>query len=589
VPVLSDETPAYLKAFGKIDKPLKGFDEGDTAEGFKKQQKAKESVDAQVAKIVRPMPESQMNDLGGRGRDPDWILKGEPRAVQQEALRRSWGGFWLREGQHDTNERGYRLRDGSGFGRTGPARGWAHFMEQRLGKTPVFLNECGLLRRDYDGRFAVVLAPNQFKPEWADEADRFGLDAPTHVFNSNDRKAAQRWVDRNRKFGGLLSVNYEACLSKETLAFLEDLAGPQSILGLDECVSVKNPNGVLSDNVLQLAKLFGWTRDMTGKPVVQGPHDLWMQLRMIGELNGVNYFNYRNRYCKMGGFQGKIVKGIKEEKAGELHEILTACSFMARRVDWLTTPGREYAVQKIEMIREQKVHYERMEKDFLTEIVQTFIDHKGESYEDVLVIAAEQIIGKLLKLQQIASGFIIDEVGKPHDIMPPRSNPKLQHVKNMLSTQLTDKVIIFAHYRHSIGLLMEELKEFQPALIAGDGQMKHFERDVQAEKRRFNGDRGCRVVIGQEQAIRYGHTLMGSPDDPCLSEIFYENNYSLNDRSQCEERPQGEGQKGMLTIYDLQCAPIEGATIEALQRKEDVSAATMNYARDTGVLPREAP
>lgn len=569
---MSDEHPDYLKAFGAAPTT---FDASDGPEGNKRPKKRPESVDAQMSRILRTMPDSQRSTLGGRGRDPDWLLRGEPRAVQSEALRRSYGGFWLKEDQFDANETGYRIRDVSGLGRTGPARGWAHFMEQRLGKTPVLLNEFGLLRRDYGSQFGVVFAPNQFKPEWADEADRFGLDCPTHVFNSNDRKAAQKWVDRNRKFGGLISVNYEAALSEETLSFLEDIAGPQSLIALDECVSVKNDSGALAKNVLALTKLFGWRRDLTGKPVVQGPQDLFMQLKMIGALDGVNFYSFRNRFCKMGGFQGKKVLGSKNEE--ELYETLVAWGFMARRTNWLTTPGVDYATVKVDMIPEQKVHYKRMEQDFLTEL-------EVAGY-DPLVISADQIIGKLLKLQQISSGFVIDETGKPHDIMPAKVNPKLQRTKQMVTSQLQDKVIIFAHYRHSIDMLMEELKEFNPCLIGGDAQMRAYGRDVQSEKARFNGDPSSRVMVGQEQAIRYGHTLMGTPEDPCLSWIFHENNYSLNDRSQCEERGQGAGQVDKGTIYDMQCAPIDADIIEALKAKEDISAAVMNYARSTGVLP----
>jgi len=572
-----DELPEYLRAFGDVDQPLKGFDKSDGPEGNKKPKATRAPVDQQMSQIVRPMPQVQMAPLGGRGRDPDWLLRGEPRAVQSEALRRSMGGFWLKQGQDDVNERGYRLVDGGGLGRTGPARGWAHFMEQRLGKTPVLLNEFGLLRRDYGSKFGVIFSPNQFKPEWADEADRFGLDCPAYVFNSNERHLAQRWVDRNRRHGGLIAINYEAALSRETLSFIENISGPQELIAFDESVSVKNDSGVLAKNCLQTARLFGWRRDLTGKPVVQGPQDLYMQLKMLGALDGVNPYAFRNRFCKMGGFQGKKVLGVRDERVEELNELLVAWGFLARRTNWLTTPGSEYAKLKFEMIREQRVHYNRMEKDFITEL-------EREGF-DPLVISADQIITKLLKLQQIASGFIIDEQGKAHDIMPPSSNPKLQAVKGFLRDQASDKVIIFAHYTHSIELLAEALGEFNPAFIVGAGQAKRFGVDVQSEKRKFNGDRSCRVVIGQEQAIRYGHTLMGAPGDPCLTGIFYENNYSLNDRSQCEERPQGKGQEGLVTLYDMEGAPIDHDIIEALRLKEDISSVVLNYARSTGVLP----
>lgn len=569
---MTDDTPEYLKAFGPVEKPLRGFDERDLP-GFKE---PAYKGDAVMDAIVRPMPDSQFAyPLPETPRDPDWLLYGEPRPVQIEALRRSYGGFWLKQSEDDDNTRGYRCVDEGGLGRTGVNRGWAHFMEQRLGKTPVLLNEFELLRRDHGAKWAVVIAPQQFKPEWGDEADRFRLSAPSFVFNSSERGDATRWIDKNRRHGGLIAINYEATLSEATCSLIEDIARDgRSLIAFDESISIKNNSGTLAKNILQLSKEFIWRRDLTGKPVVQGPHDLWMQLRCIGALNGINPMNFKKRYATLGGFKGKKVTGTKNEE--ELQELLSAWSFLARRSNWLKTPGKDYAPINIEMIPEQKAHYKRMEQDFITEL-------ERDGFDPV-IISAEQIIGKLLKLQQLAGGFIIDETGRPHDIMPPSVNPKLQAAKRMLRDQIDHKVIIFAHYRHSIELLRQELSEFNPAFIVGDAQARAFGVDVQSEKRRFNGDNNCRVVIGQEQAIRYGHTLMGTPTDPCLSEFFYENNYSLNDRSQCEERPQGAGQVGAITIYDFLCAPIDKDIVNALRAKEDISAAALNYARSTGVL-----
>jgi hypothetical protein len=564
-----DSRPDYLKGkqghiFSESDKPFKFA----------------ESAEQQIDAIVRDMPEEQRHPFEGKVRDVDWLLRGDPRPVQVEALRRSYYGYWMKQDEHDENETAYSVRDSRGSSRTVPAGGWNYFMEQRLGKTPVFLNEFGLLRRDHGFKWGVVYAPQQFKPEWVDEADRFGLDCPSYMFSSDDSKGAQRWVDRNSKFGGLIAVNYEALQSERGRAFIEGLAGPKSLLGWDESVNNKNMNGKQSGNAIDMSKKFGVVRNLTGKPVVQGPHDFWAQLRCVRQISGWNGIDFRNRYCKLGGFQGRKVIGVKRED--ELYELLVSCSFMARRNKWLQTPGKDYYIRPIEMLTEQKVHYKRMEEDFLT-----FIEHEyADGGQDAIVIAADQIITKLLKLQQIASGFIIDEMGVPHDIMPAPRNPKLIEARRMLTEEIESKVILFAHYRHSIDLLMEALAEFEPALIAGDAQMRQYKRDVQTEKRRFNGDRGCRVVIGQIQAIRYGHTLMGTPEDPCLNELYYENNYSLNDRSQTEERPQGAGQIGTISIGDFQAAPIERDTLEALQRKEDISSAVMNYARSTGILPR---
>ena len=87
-------------------------------------------------------------------------------------------------------------------------------------------------------------------------------------------------------------------------------------------------------------------------------------------------------------------------------------------------------------------------------------------------------------------------------------------------------------------------------------------------------------MLGQSKAIKYGHTLMGLPNDPCLTTIYFENSYSLDDRAQSEERNQGEGQQGAIHVVDYVSSPIEERVIAALQRKEDVAAAIMGYYKE---------
>jgi hypothetical protein len=83
------------------------------------------------------------------------------------------------------------------------------------------------------------------------------------------------------------------------------------------------------------------------------------------------------------------------------------------------------------------------------------------------------------------------------------------------------------------------------------------------------------VMVGQTKAVKYGHQLMGSPANPCLHTLFYENTYSLDDRSQCEERNRGVGQRGQTTIIDFWSSSQDRAIAQALVRKEGIFAAVM--------------
>jgi hypothetical protein len=207
--------------------------------------------------------------------------------------------------------------------------------------------------------------------------------------------------------------------------------------------------------------------------------------------------------------------------------------------------------------------YERMDRDFVLWL------ESGD------LITTQMVITKRMKLQQISSGFIIDEEGEVREIQPFRATPKFKHMVETIDNEIEGKVIVIAHYQHTLDKLYTELSKYNPALIAGKKKMTSLGLDAEAEKKRFNESSSCRVMLGQSQAIKYGHTLMGNKKDPCLTMFFYENNYSLDNRAQTEERPQGEGQMGPLLIVDYYSSPIEKDIVKALQRKKNVAEVIM--------------
>ncbi len=468
-----------------------------------------------------------------------WHLKSKyatPRDVQIEALRRADGH-----------------------------RGWAHFLDMRLGKTSVALNEFMTLRAE-GFKWMIVIAPNDFKHDWVLEVHNAGIDLPTMALESSKRKYFVEFVREHIGWGGIVAVNYEALRSKDNMDILETLCGPQTMIVADESIMIKGPSSVFTKAAIALAKMCGVRRCLTGKPITQGPHDLWAQLRFIGAISGWNFIAFRNAFCRMGGFQGKQVKGaINEER---LNEILSGCSWTARKRDWLKVPGVDYMSRRIRMLPDQKERYDRMDEEFLTELA------SGD------VVSADQVVTKLMKLQQIASGFIIDEEGVARELVALEDNPKILAVLNLLDNELTSKLIVFYHFRHSGAALRLALNRFNTAWIGS------AELDVIGEKEKFTNDSTCRVMLAQIKAAKYGHNLMANETDPCFTSVFYENTYSLDDRSQAEERNQGAGQQCPVTVIDFIAAKRDEMVIESLRRKEDVAASVLRYARETGVLPR---
>ena len=487
----------------------------------------------------------------------DWLIDCEPRQVQLEAISRSYRGLAV----HDALDSEPNKRAIPGYAGK-PFKGWGHFLEMRLGKTPMALNEFMLFRRDYGFKKMIINTPNKFKEDWPLEAKRFGVDVPCLAFDSNKKNEVIKFLQQPE---WLLAINYEALIQTPNVEMLLSVCGPDTYNAADESITIKSNSSKIFKGTMAVAKQCGVRRALSGKPITQGAHDLWSQLRYMCQIEGWDFTAFKNTFCQTGGFKGKQIIGIKNED--RLRNILDLCSFKARKVDWLKTPGVDYTERRITLAPEQLTMYKRMQNEFLLEL------------ENGTVVSADQIITKLMKMQQISSGFIFDDERNINILVPPEKNAKINEVRSMLQNELTTKLILVCHYRPSIKMLGEALAEFNPTFI-----MRGV--DPIPEKARFNNDRGCRVIIGQEQSLRYGHTLMGNPEDPCYTTLFYENDYSLNNRSQCEERNQGVGQEQPITIVDFICTREDRRTIESLQKKEDVAANLMGYDRATGILPR---
>ena len=92
--------------------------------------------------------------------------------------------------------------------------------------------------------------------------------------------------------------------------------------------------------------------------------------------------------------------------------------------------------------------------------------------------------------------------------------------------------------------------------------------EIAHEKFKFDGP-ACRIMLLQAEAGKYGHTLIGTPDDPCSTMIFFENSYSLDTRSQIEDRIHRMGAVAESCLYvDLSGSDYDAGVLRSLQRKE---------------------
>lgn len=446
--------------------------------------------------------------------------------VQQEALKRSAGHY--------------------GFG---------YMMEMGLGKT--LTAQVDFLERVAEGNAdrSIVVCPNSFKGGWVSEAQKWGLEVEQRIWDSGDLKWASIWANKPSKHPKQIIINYEAIRSDETHAFLRGfLEGRKGFTIFDESIQLKTHNSAQTKAAIALAKVTDYSRILSGKPITQGPHDLWAQMRCIGLLNGHEYRPFKTMFCKMGGFKMKQVLGIQNEQF--LSPLLEPHVFRATKADWTDLPPKSYTTREYKLTPEMKAMYDEMFHEFVLWLNDT---------ENVSVDAA---ITKYIKLAQIQAGWIYKEDGDVHQLVPNERNPRLQLLLDVIDSEVVGKAAIVYHHKPVFNQLFEALGgESKCAWIKGG--MKPNE--IEEQKDRFNQDGGPRYILLQDNASKYGHTLLGGATDRCYTTIFYENNYSLDTRSQIEDRTHRHGQTADSVLYlDLVGTPLDRDCVRALQRKEDV-------------------
>lgn len=476
----------------------------------------------------------------------------------------------------------------------GDKPGFAYFLEQGLGKTRLTWHEfhekvtCDL------ADVLVVTCPMSLRGAWVDEKNECGYPYPSIV--AKTVKKTLKIIDEEFRIGKTnkyrpfaLIFHYELSLYQADELMEALLArGLRIFWALDESVRIKSyssrvgeklyflgegkrrvPKGVVQSGpnkgkikyiVEQYRDPVAFRRILSGTPAPQGPHDLWSQFRFLGEMEKTAFFAFRHMYCKMGGFMGKKVVGPKNLDV--LRFKTGSFAFRAKKIDWTDLPEKLWAhPREVDLHPKQRQAY--------LEIMHEMVLEVGEND----YITVEMAITVKNKLQQICSGWIYDNEKNVREIVPLEDSPKLQDLKEFLEN-IDTKVLVFYHFQPTRGYLerMADGMGLGYTFLESGLKMAEFE----ARKKSFNNDDSIQVAFCQTDAVKEGHTLLGTPDRRCFTTYFIENTYSLYSRIQAEDRNHRHGQYNPVTYHDVVTSREDKAIIKALQKKGELQEALLS-------------
>lgn len=463
----------------------------------------------------------------------------------------------------------------------GDKPGFAYFMEQGLGKTRTVLYEFHDKVRRGLADVLVIVCPRSLRGAWRDEAVEIGLGYPILLLE-NEKKARKTLNEIGPRRPVILVMHYEQVLTHGSAILTAMLERRKRVYcALDESVRIKKHSSVIGDKLylLSMAKErvqqgrkklildvsknrspFAFSRVLSGTPAPQGPHDLWNQFRFIKAMEGTPYFAWRSLYCRMGGFQGKQILG--HQNLDLMRERTARFAFRAKKKDWTDLPEKiPMPIREVELLPEQRRAYLEMMHDFVLEF----------GPDDYMTV--EMAITAKNKLQQICSGWVYDNAKEVRELVPLDKNPKLQEAMSILQ-DIETKSLAFYFFRPT--------KEFLDQLAAQTGYGYVFlesglkDAEFDARKRQFNEDDDIKWAFCQTDAVKEGHTLLGTERMPCHNTVFIENTYSQYARAQAEDRNHRHGQFYPVNYWDIVTSREDKAIIRALQKKTDMQEALLS-------------
>ena len=301
---------------------------------------------------------------------------------------------------------------------------------------------------------------------------------------------------------------------------------------LDEAHLIKNRSSQRSKFLLKLGCMADYRYILTGSPVGNGQlENIWSLFcfldpylergRVHSRIFGGSYQKFQDRYCILNMYH----KPSSYIHVKELQEIINEHSYRVKKVDCLDLPEKlPDEVVKVDLL-EKKLYKKLATESAILE------------YE----ILAENPLSRLVKLRQLASGYLTHKDGTEDKLLELKTE-KLAVLQELIEGYPEDKkLVIFAEFKHSIAKISELLRKMKIRFVTLDGDQKD-----KTIWRQFQSDKRIRVIVCQYQTANAGIDLFASD-----TIIYYEPTLRSITLEQSRDRIHRTGQKEKCSYIHL--------------------------------------
>jgi len=421
-------------------------------------------------------------------------------------------------------------------------------MDMGTGKSAVAVT----LARLWECRRVLVLCPKSVVGVWPREFLKHSGDSfevlPLFKGTTADKTSkAAHFIERCRIQGkpAVVVINYESAWREPFKTFALKAAG-FDLLILDECHRIKAPGGRASRFCSELGKIVGKRLGLTGTPMPHSPLDIYAQFRAIQPtVFGYSNAKFKNRYAVTHGPQGNWVDPKQIRNADELYTKFSSISFQVTKEEALSLPEETHINIPVELEHAALKQYITMEQHFYLWLE-----------EQTAEVTAANALVKLLRLQQMTSGFVTDDNGDTQRM----SEIKQKTLADLLADTPEDRpVVVFCKFVKDLDAVKEVAKNLDRTCGEISGRQKDLTDHATMPE-------DIQIMAVQIQAGGIGIDLTRAS-----IAIYYSLGFSLGDYLQSLARLHRPGQRHPVTFYHLiATGTVDAKVFKALQERREV-------------------
>lgn len=419
---------------------------------------------------------------------------------------------------------------------------FANFSEMGAGKTlPSALLSKGVID-DNLCDYAIIVTPKIVLGDWHDVFKH------QMVCNHQQmvlRYHAPRKIRPHMPLRPILIMTYETLID-DFEKFMTLARNKRVMITFDEAHKLKNHDSARTLKCTALAGLCKRVYLLTGSPITNGLKNAYSYINMLRPKQYYSSFeSFKRQHMRYAKNNRRLLVGYVN--ADKIADILASFSVRHLKREIHDLPPITFETRYVPWDPKQKKLYLQFIEETILELENSWLEATNAG---AMLVRSHQIITN------------------PAQLNLPCESTRFKILEEDLESMgvAENKVVIFAHYRHTIEKLKKQLAHLNPAVIYG-GTL-----DVEEPKRKFREDDSCRVMIANATSAGVGTNF-----SVAHFAIFFEYSYDLDNFDQAVSRLDRPGQKFPMLIvnYALRGTMEHLKILPALISKKQISVSAL--------------